>query len=200
MIRNLAIALLTLGLIASSIRAEETTTVRGKVKTLHESPKGDVDGITLVDGTHIRFPPHVGKLIRQAIQVGDEVTVEGEKHVTPKGDEHVRAERITNAKSGRSIDVDQPPPPKRPKSDAPRKTEPEADKKPRPEAGKGPERHEPPHEQILAEIRAIKALVGGDRSTKSEASAPQREGPHHEQILAELRSLREQLERKGPSK
>jgi hypothetical protein len=196
MIRLISAAILVLGLAAPSVAIAESATVRGKVKAFHESPKGEVDGITLVDGTEVRFPPHAGKSVREAIHVGDEATAEGEKHVTPKGDEHLRAERITNVKSGKSVACDAPPPEKKAKP----KPKPEAAEKPHAEKPDRESGREPPHERILAEIRELRAIVGGGAPTKDEAVRDRREGPPHERILAELRLLRTQLERKTPEK
>lgn len=195
MFKSLTAVLIGIGLITSASEAAEPTTVRGEVKSFHESPKGDVDGVTLKDGAEIRFPPHVGKQVQAVVAIGDEVSAKVEKHVTPKGDEHLRAEQITNVKSGKSVDCDVPPPDKKAKPEP--KSEPA--KKPRPYEAKGERRPEPPHEQILAEIRELRALVGG-APTKDEAPRAHREGPPHEQILAELRLLRAQLERKGSEK
>ncbi|MBL9080810.1 MAG: hypothetical protein JNK76_03335 [Planctomycetales bacterium] len=196
MFKTLTAMLVGIGLIASTVRGAEPTTVRGEVKSFHESPKGDVDGVTLADGAEIRFPPHVGKQVQAVVAVGDEVSAKVEKHVTPNGDEHLRAERITNVKSGKSVDCGIPPPDKKAKP-APK---PEVAKKPRAERPKGEPGHELPHEQILAEIRELRALVGGGAPTKDEVVRERREGPPHERILAELRLLRTQLERKAPEK
>lgn len=155
MFKTLTATLMGIGLIASTVRGAEPTTVRGEVKSFHESPKGDVDGVTLVDGAEIRFPPHVGKQVQAVVAVGDEVSAKVEKHVTPKGDEHLRAEQITNVKSGKSVDCDVPPPEKKAKPGP----KPEVAKKPRAERPKGEPGREPPHERILAELRLLRTQL-----------------------------------------
>src|SRR5262245_22508521 len=108
----LAIVCMLLGLSAAAAAAEFTTK-QGKVKEFHTSPKGDVDRIVLSDGAEIRFPPHIGDRVKSAVSVGDEITAKVEKHVTPKGDEHLRASTITNVKTGTQVDCTASPPEKK---------------------------------------------------------------------------------------
>lgn len=182
--------------LAANAQAVESIMVRGQVKAFHESPKGDVDGVTLAGGEELHFPPHVGKQVQAVVEMGDEVRATAEMHVTPKGDEHLRAEQITNVKSGKTIECDAPPPEKKAKPEP----KPPVANKPRAEMPKGEPAREPPHEQILAELRELQILAGGAAPTKYDAAVERREGPPHERIMAELRLLRAQLERKGGDK
>jgi len=152
--------------------AAEANTVRGKVKAFHESPKGDRDGLILTSGEEVRFPPHLGKKVSEAVAIGDEVSVAGESHKGPKGDSHLRAKMITNTKTGAEVECDGPP-----------------KKKPRDER--------PPHEQILIEVRALRALL--DDKANPEAKVEPGKGPPHEQIVAELRELQELVKKRLPS-
>ena len=149
---------------------EEAITVHGVVKSFHENPKGDADGLTLADGMEVRFPPHVGKKITDIVAKGDEVEVNGHKHTGPKGDTHVRFDAIKNMKSGKSVEVGPP----------------------HDHAG-------PVHEQMLIEIRAIRALIEKDTDGDEPVVAKKHDGPPHEQVLHELRELRKLLEHKTVS-
>lgn len=94
---------------------EEPMKLSGNVTGFHENPHGDVDGIFLDDDTEVKFPPHMGRKIQGAVSVGDTITAEGKRHVTPKGDLHLRADVIT-AKS-ETIEIDHPKGPKPPPHD-----------------------------------------------------------------------------------
>jgi hypothetical protein len=144
---------------------EVAMTSRGLVKSFHENRRGDVDGLTLEDGSEIRFPPHVGKKLSAVVAKGDEVQVDGHKQTDPKGDTYLRAGTIKNVKSGESIEV-----------------------------GRPHERSGPPHQQMLAEIRAIRELIDDSSDDVPEDADEKRSEPPHEQVLQELRDLRRLLE------
>lgn len=75
-------------------RDEEPMHAAGKVAELARNPHGDVDGLVLEDGTEVKFPPHQSRSLQELVAVGDQVTVDGRKHVTPHGDVHLHADRI----------------------------------------------------------------------------------------------------------
>lgn len=126
--------------------------VQGKVRQFAKNPHGDVDGLLLEDGTEVKLPPHQSKELTALVKKGDEVKVEGNRHVTPHGDVHLHAMTITAVESGKSLqrDKDHGPPP--PHHGGPKG---------------GPRRHEqgaPPHEarvqeDILRELKAIHQLL-----------------------------------------
>lgn len=61
---------------------------------------------------------------------------------------------------------------------------------------KEPPRHEPPpHEQMLAEIRAIRELIEPGKKPHDKKDADKHDGPPHEQVLRELRELRKAVEK-----
>ncbi len=158
---------------------DEPVTVRGVVREVHQSPKGDVDGFVFADGSEVRFPPHMGEKVTAAVTKGDEIEVTGRKHTGPKGDTHVRSEAIKNLKSGATVKMDPPP---------------------KPEGKKGHEGAEgkpmPPHEQILAEVRSLRAMVEGKAKPKPHHEAKKPKEPPHEQVLKELRDLRKVIEKR----
>lgn len=89
----------------------------GVVAELLTNPKGDVDGLKLEDETEVKFPPHLGTELDAIVKTGEKVLVQGRRHVTPKGDIHLHADRIEVASTGVAIERrppehGAPPPPK----------------------------------------------------------------------------------------
>ena len=54
-------------------------TFRGTVSQYDLTPRGDIDGLLLADGTEVHFPPHLGTQVAAAIRPGDKVTIQGLK-------------------------------------------------------------------------------------------------------------------------
>lgn len=79
-------------------REEEPMNATGKVTDYARNPHGDVDGLVLKDGTVVKFPPHQSRELQDAVAIGDKVTIEGRRHVTPRGDVHLHADRISAGK------------------------------------------------------------------------------------------------------
>ena len=52
---------------------------KGTVRQYTLTPRGDVDGLILVDGTEVKLPPHLTGQVVFAIKPGDAVTVHGMK-------------------------------------------------------------------------------------------------------------------------
>lgn len=71
--------------------------IRGKVAHYTLTPKGDVDGFVLADGTQIHVAPHLGAALVFTARPGEEVAVQGERHgIGPV----VEADEIRNAGTG----------------------------------------------------------------------------------------------------
>nr|WP_315591603.1 hypothetical protein [uncultured Cupriavidus sp.] len=68
------------------------------------NPDGDVDGFLTGEGWLVRFPPHMGAQLTSVVRKGDAVQVSGYRDAGGS----VKAERITNVRSGQVL-VDQPP-------------------------------------------------------------------------------------------
>jgi hypothetical protein len=49
----------------------------GKVQQFTLTPRGDIDGLILTDGTEVKTPPHLSTAIAYAIRPGDAVTIHG---------------------------------------------------------------------------------------------------------------------------
>jgi hypothetical protein len=88
-------------------RAEKTIKVSGEVAEFHRGPDDEVDGIALKEGTEVRFPPKSGEKVVAIVSVGDQVEISGWTHA---GESEVHAATVTNVGSGKSIEVDEPPP------------------------------------------------------------------------------------------
>jgi len=83
-------------------------TVSSTVQQYLLNPHGEVDGLLLIDGTSVRFPPHLGAALTSTVKPGDVVTVIGFAGLaTPQG-RGMKALTITNATTGHTV-VDQPP-------------------------------------------------------------------------------------------
>jgi hypothetical protein len=86
--------------------ASQLPETRGIVKQYTLTPRGDVDGIILNDGTEVTLPPHLTSQIVFAIRPGDAVTIRGLKaRALPL----VEAASVTNFATGASV-VDNGPP------------------------------------------------------------------------------------------
>ena len=65
---------------------------------------GDVDGLYLLDGKQVNFPPHLTMVLTRAVKAGDRIVFRGRQE-----SEHViRASEITNETTGEAI-RDKPP-------------------------------------------------------------------------------------------
>lgn len=73
---------------------------RGAVKQYTLTPRGDVDGLILTDGTEVKVPPHLTAQMVYAIRPGDAVTIRGLKaRVLPL----VSATTIRNDATGATV-------------------------------------------------------------------------------------------------
>ena len=79
---------------------------RGRVKQYTLTPRGDVDGLILADGTEVRLPPHLSAQIVYTIRPGDEVSIRG---LRARAIALVDAASITNISTGRSVADNGPP-------------------------------------------------------------------------------------------
>ncbi|WP_428308472.1 OB-fold nucleic acid binding domain-containing protein [Lacipirellula sp.] len=77
--------------------------ISGVIAEFVENDHGDVDGVRLENGELIHFPPHIGAVVTEAVQVGDEITIRGHEATLPRGERIFEAENI--ASQDVSIDV-----------------------------------------------------------------------------------------------
>jgi len=79
---------------------------RGTVKQYTLTPRGDVDGLILSDGTEVNLPPHLTAQVVFAIRPGDEVSIRG---LRARAIPLIDASSVTNVANGKSV-VDNGPP------------------------------------------------------------------------------------------
>ncbi len=79
---------------------------RGTVKYFTLTPRGDVDGFILADGTQVHVPPHLSTQLVAAVRLGDAVTVRGLRAAAVP---MVAALSVTGDASGQTV-VDMGPP------------------------------------------------------------------------------------------
>jgi hypothetical protein len=76
--------------------------IKGKVAQYSLTPRGDVDGLILADGTEVMLPPHNSTQLVFAIHPGDAVTIRGTKAgVSPV----VTAASVTNDTTGTVVET-----------------------------------------------------------------------------------------------
>jgi hypothetical protein len=79
---------------------QQLPATQGRVAQYSLTPRGDVDGLILQDGTQIHLPPHLGTQLVQAVKPGDNVTVRGLKaQALPL----IEALSVTGDVSGQSV-------------------------------------------------------------------------------------------------
>jgi hypothetical protein len=79
---------------------------RGMVKQYTLTPRGDVDGLILNDGTEIELPPHLTSQVVFAVRPGDAVAIRGLK---ARAMPLIEAASVTNLVTGATV-VDNSPP------------------------------------------------------------------------------------------
>ena len=82
-------------------------TFSGKVQQFTLTPRGDIDGLILTDGTEVKTPPHLSTAIAYAIKPGDAVTIHGLRAAAIP---LLQATSITDHTTNRSV-IDQGPDP-----------------------------------------------------------------------------------------
>ncbi len=79
---------------------------RGTVKQYTLTPRGDVDGLILNDGTEVKLPPHLTAQVVFSIRPNDQVSVRG---LRARAIPLIDAAAITNVATGKSV-IDNGPP------------------------------------------------------------------------------------------
>lgn len=126
-------------------RNETPMKAKGVVAELATNPHGDVDGLLLEDETEVKFPPHLGAELEALVKPGAKVVIDGRRHVTPKRDVHLHADRIELVSTGAVIERHPPehPGPRGPGADG--------------EIARN-------QQEILRELREIRRLLEKNRS------------------------------------
>jgi len=86
-----------MGMSTSTFDPAQLPEFKGKVAQYTLSPRGEVDGLILDDGTEVNFPPHLSSALVFSIKPGDAVSIHGLKaRAVPM----IAAVTITNVASG----------------------------------------------------------------------------------------------------
>jgi len=89
-----------LGQVAPAYDPQQLPMLQGKVAEYSLTPRGDVDGLILYDGTEIHLAPHLGAQLVFAIKPGDRVTVHG---LRARAIAMVQAMSVTNDATGATV-------------------------------------------------------------------------------------------------
>ena len=88
---------------------QQLSAEHGQVQQFTLTPRGDIDGLILADGTEVKTPPHLSTEIAYSIKPGDTVIIHG-LHAAALPS--VQAVSISDEASGRTVFDDGPPPPR----------------------------------------------------------------------------------------
>jgi hypothetical protein len=87
--------------------AQQLATITGTVARFILSPRGDLDGLILGDGTEVHMPPHLSPQLAAAVRPGDAVALTGYRSPTAA---LFIATSVTNTANNQTV-VDRGPPP-----------------------------------------------------------------------------------------
>jgi len=93
---------------AQSTPPGQPTEVKGAVLKYSLTPRGNVDGLIMTDGTEVRLPPRAQAQVVFAVRPGEAVTIQGVKTVA---NPVVTAVSLTNDATGAVVDTRPPGPP-----------------------------------------------------------------------------------------
>src|SRR5580658_7906225 len=85
---------------AATFDPSQRPAIQGTVAEYSLTPRGDVDGLILADGTEVYLPPHLGTQLVFAVKPGDAVTIHGLK---AQAIAMVQAMSVTNDATGSAV-------------------------------------------------------------------------------------------------
>ena len=85
---------------AATYDPNQLPAIQGKVAEYSLTPRGDVDGLILADGTEIHLPPYLGTQLVYAVKPGDTVTVHG---LRARAIPMVQAASVKNDATGNTV-------------------------------------------------------------------------------------------------
>lgn len=86
--------------------AQSVPAIKGTVAQYTLTPRGDVDGFILQDGTEVHLPPHLSALLVYTVKPGDAVTIHGLKAAAVP---MVQAMSVSNDATGKTVTDNGPP-------------------------------------------------------------------------------------------
>jgi hypothetical protein len=87
---------------------QQSMTIGGTVTRFTLTPRGDLDGLILGDGTQVHVPPHLSAELAAAVKPGDAVSVSGSR--SPTGALFIAASVTDNASNQTVVDRGPPAP------------------------------------------------------------------------------------------
>jgi hypothetical protein len=87
---------------------QQSMTIGGTVTRFTLTPRGDLDGLILGDGTQVHVPPHLSAELAAAVKPGDGVSVSGSR--SPSGVVFIAASVTDNASNQTVVDRGPPAP------------------------------------------------------------------------------------------
>ncbi len=85
---------------AASFDPSQLPPAQGKVAEYSLTPRGDVDGLIMTDGTEVHLPPHLGTQLVLAVKPGDAVTIRG---LRARAIPMIQALSVTNGATGAAV-------------------------------------------------------------------------------------------------
>jgi hypothetical protein len=79
--------------------AAQATEARGNVQRMTTTPRGEIDGAVLDNGTALHWPPHMQDRFANLIKQGDQVRATGRSETGPAGDTHFEIQNVTNLRT-----------------------------------------------------------------------------------------------------
>jgi hypothetical protein len=92
---------------APAFNAQQMPEARGTVQRFTLTPRGELDGFLLTDGTEVHLPPHLSDQLATAVRLGDPVSVRGYRSPAAP---LIVATAVTDIATNQTV-VDQGPPP-----------------------------------------------------------------------------------------
>jgi hypothetical protein len=92
---------------APAYDAQALPETRGTVQRFTLTPRGEVDGFLLTDGTEVHLPPHLSEQLAAAVRPGDPVSIRGYRSSAAP---LIVATAVTDTSTNQTV-VDQGPPP-----------------------------------------------------------------------------------------
>jgi hypothetical protein len=92
---------------APAFDAQQLPETRGTVQRFTLTPRGELDGFLLADGTEVHLPPHLSDQLAAAVRPGDAVSIRGYRSPAAP---LIVATTVTDGSTNQTV-VDQGPPP-----------------------------------------------------------------------------------------
>jgi hypothetical protein len=92
---------------APAYDAQQLPDTRGTVQRFTLTPRGELDGFLLTDGTEVHLPPHLSDQLAAAVRPGDPVSIRGYRSLAAP---LIVATTVTDTSTNQTV-VDQGPPP-----------------------------------------------------------------------------------------